>query len=77
MVATTAPRRRPLTAGRIARDIGFTLAVVIALAPAAFVFFWMVTSSFKQQVDIYTIPPKWLDFAARDKRLWRACDGER
>lgn len=62
MVATTAPRRRPLTAGRIARDIGFTLAVAIALAPAAFVFFWMVTSSFKQQVDIYTIPPKWLDF---------------
>ncbi|TDB92180.1 carbohydrate ABC transporter permease, partial [Micromonospora fluostatini] len=26
------------------------------------VFFWMLTSSFKQQVDIYTIPPKWFDF---------------
>ncbi|MER7009425.1 carbohydrate ABC transporter permease [Dactylosporangium sp. NPDC000555] len=56
----TAVARRPRRSllGRIA----FAVILVIALAPAAFVFFWMLTSSFKQQVDIYTIPPKWFDF---------------
>jgi multiple sugar transport system permease protein len=38
------------------------LIVAIVLAPAVFVFFWMVTASFKRQVDIYTIPPKWFSF---------------
>ena len=36
--------------------------VILLLLPAAFVFFWMVSSSIKPQVDIYAIPPKWFDF---------------
>jgi multiple sugar transport system permease protein len=54
--------RRDSRVGPTVRRVAFYLTLVIALAPAAFVFFWMVTSSFKQQVDIYSIPPKWLDF---------------
>lgn len=34
------------------------------LLPAAFVFFWMVSSSLKRGVDIYAIPPKWVGFEA-------------
>lgn len=41
----------------------FFLILVIVLVPAAFVFFWMVSSSFKPAVDIYAIPPKWFNFA--------------
>ncbi|WP_326550409.1 carbohydrate ABC transporter permease [Micromonospora sp. NBC_01813] len=59
MSASTVPRG----AGRTLRRIAFWLTLIVALAPAAFVFFWMVTSSFKQQVDIYTIPPQWLNFS--------------
>jgi multiple sugar transport system permease protein len=36
--------------------------VLIILIPAVFVFFWMITSSFKREIDIYSIPPKWLIF---------------
>jgi multiple sugar transport system permease protein len=46
----------------LVRRAGFGAVLFVALAPAAFVFFWMLTSSFKQQVDIYSIPPKWFDF---------------
>ncbi|KXK62050.1 hypothetical protein AWW66_10410 [Micromonospora rosaria] len=53
------PRRRR---GSLLGRIGLAVAVTVALAPALFVFFWMLTSSFKQQVDIYTIPPTWFDF---------------
>ncbi|MGW0507183.1 carbohydrate ABC transporter permease [Micromonospora sp. NPDC003241] len=53
------PRRRR---GSILGRIALAVTVTVALAPALFVFFWMLTSSFKQQVDIYTIPPKWFDF---------------
>jgi multiple sugar transport system permease protein len=38
--------------------------VVLILAPAIFVFFWMVTSSLKHQVEIYALPPIWLNFQA-------------
>ncbi|MEV0393582.1 carbohydrate ABC transporter permease [Polymorphospora rubra] len=55
----TRPRRRR---GSILGRIGFAVVLTVALAPALFVFFWMLTSSFKQQVDIYSIPPKWFDF---------------
>ena len=41
----------------------FYLLVFILLIPAGFVFFWMITSSLKYQVDIYAMPPKWLDFS--------------
>jgi multiple sugar transport system permease protein len=46
------------------RELLFYLLVVVILIPAAFVFFWMVSSSFKRQVDIYAIPPLWLRFDA-------------
>lgn len=44
------------------RAIGLGIAVLVLLLPAAFVFFWMASSSLKRGVDIYSIPPKWLDF---------------
>ncbi|MFB6394979.1 carbohydrate ABC transporter permease [Polymorphospora lycopeni] len=56
------PAAKPRRRGSILGRIGLAVAVTVALAPALFVFFWMLTSSFKQQVDIYTIPPKWFDF---------------
>ncbi len=42
----------------------FYLLVLAILLPALFVFFWMVTSSLKPQVDIYAIPPHWFNFKA-------------
>lgn len=36
--------------------------VILILAPAVFVFFWMITSSLKRPVEIYAIPPMWLSF---------------
>lgn len=58
--STKAPRfvKRTLTV----RKLAFGLVVLVMLVPAGFVFFWMVSSSFKQGVDIYTMPPKWLNF---------------
>lgn len=50
------PRRNPW------RRAAFGLVVVLMLLPAAFVFFWMVSSSLKRGVDIYSIPPKWFGF---------------
>ncbi len=55
--------RAPLV-GRLLREFLFYLLVVVILIPAAFVFFWMVSSSFKRQVDIYAIPPLWFNFDA-------------
>jgi multiple sugar transport system permease protein len=46
------------------RKFWFGVTVVGFLLPGLFVFFWMVSSSLKQGVDIYTIPPKWFDFDA-------------
>lgn len=44
------------------KTVGFYLLVAALLTPAAFVFAWMVTSSFKNEVDIYAIPPKFFSF---------------
>jgi len=44
------------------RGLAFGAIVLLLLLPAGFFFFWMVSSSFKQGVDIYTMPPKWFDF---------------
>lgn len=44
------------------RALALGAAVLILLLPAAFVFFWMVSSSFKRGVDIYSMPPKWFNF---------------
>lgn len=44
------------------RKFFFGLLVLFFLLPAVFIFFWMVSSSLKQGVDIYKIPPKWFDF---------------
>ncbi|MCW5953682.1 MAG: carbohydrate ABC transporter permease, partial [Propionibacteriaceae bacterium] len=54
------------------RRLGLVLAIAALLIPAAFVFFWMVTSSLKQGVDIYTMPPKWLDFTPTWENYVRA-----
>jgi len=53
---------KPQMVKKWAKEIIFFLVVCLILAPAAFVFFWMISSSFKPQVDIYAIPPKWFDF---------------
>lgn len=45
------------------RGAALGVIVVMMLLPAGFFFFWMVSSSLKQGVDIYTMPPKWFDFA--------------
>lgn len=52
----------PAVIRRWGRRLGLAVAIAALLIPAAFVFFWMVTSSLKQGVDIYTMPPKWLSF---------------
>ena len=55
--------RRPRNRLRnLGRKVAFYTIVLVMLLPACFVFFWMVTSSLKQGVDIYTMPPKWLNF---------------
>ncbi len=46
----------------VGRKIATVLVVGVTLIPAAFVFFWMASSSFKQGVDIYAMPPRWFDF---------------
>lgn len=64
-MSTLSTSRTLTTRGRArswGRGIGLTVAVAALLVPAMFVFFWMVTSSLKQGVDIYTMPPKWLNF---------------
>ena len=48
-----------LLASRL-RAVGFYLLVILLLLPFVFVFFWMGTSSFKTQRDIFTVPPVWL-----------------
>ena len=54
--------KRTVPFRKVADRIGLALCVVGLLVPALFVFFWMVTSSLKYGVDIYTMPPKWLNF---------------
>jgi multiple sugar transport system permease protein len=54
------------------RKLAFALVVLLLLLPAGFVFFWMITSSFKQGVDIYTMPPKWLNFEPTLQNYQRA-----
>jgi multiple sugar transport system permease protein len=44
----------------VVREVLFYSLVVAILVPAVFVFFWMISSSFKREVDIYAIPPVWL-----------------
>lgn len=62
MTTLTRLRRPRIRPKALARRIALYAIVLILLLPAGFVFFWMVSSSFKQGVDIYTMPPKWLDF---------------
>ncbi len=54
--------------GRVLRrtieSIGFALMVALILFPAVAVFFWMLTSSLKREVDIYVTPPQLLFFEA-------------
>lgn len=45
------------------RRMAFGAVVGLMLLPALFVFFWMLSSSFKRGVDIYSIPPRWFDFS--------------
>jgi multiple sugar transport system permease protein len=47
---------RHLGAGRLLHALGLLLVVAIALFP----FYWMVSSSFKQQTDLLASPPLWL-----------------
>lgn len=46
--------------------------VLVLLFPGLLVFFWMATSSLKQQVDIYSIPPLWLNFKPTLDNYFRA-----
>lgn len=51
--ANTAPRRRP---GRMGHRLRVAAGVVVSLI-FLFPIYWMVLTSFKQQVDIFTTPP--------------------
>src|SRR5690606_353402 len=44
------------------RGMALYASVLVVLFPAVFVFFWMITSALKQPVDIFAMPPRWLDF---------------
>lgn len=70
-VQSRRPRMRPKA---LARKLVLYAVLFVLLLPAGFVFFWMVTSSFKQGVDIYTMPPKWLDFEPTLDNYTRAFD---
>lgn len=45
---------------RLLKRLLLYVAVILVLLPAAFVFFWMLSSSLKQPVNIYAIPPNWI-----------------
>lgn len=49
---------------KVLRKFMLYLLVIALLIPAIFVFYWMVTASIKKEVDIYSIPPKWIFFKA-------------
>ncbi len=62
MTSSDQPRRPRMRPRTVLRMIALYAILLILLLPAGFVFFWMVSSSLKQGVDIYTMPPKWLSF---------------
>ncbi len=55
-VAKAAPRRERRSVGHTIRIVGGVAVSIIFLFPI----YWMVLTSFKQQVDIFTNPPKFL-----------------
>lgn len=42
------------------KQIGFTLLLLAIVVPFIFPFVWMVLSSLKTQIEIITMPPKWI-----------------
>ncbi len=66
LAATTTPTRRPVgerrrapTGMRLAR-VGLYLALALLLAFAFFPTFWLISTSFKPQLEAFQNPPTWI-----------------
>jgi multiple sugar transport system permease protein len=59
MMAGTTPYRRPLSASltAIATKLGFYTSVFLLVSPAILVFLWMLSLSFKNEIDNTAFPP--------------------
>ncbi len=49
--------KRPISASRVLRRVGFWVALLILMSPTVFVFFWMVSLSLKSDIQNITYPP--------------------